>query len=84
MFPEFATTYRDTNNKIHLFFFPGMDDSSKNIWKRLDLSKTDLKFEKHDFNDGAEEFIFEREDITRITCRLIDDHGNTKSIELKI
>ena len=84
MFSEFATTYKDKNNKIHLFFFPGLDENNTNIWKRLDLSKSELKYERIEYSDGAEEFIFDREDITKITCKLIDDNSNIKTIELVI
>ena len=84
MFQEFATAYKDKNNKVHLFFFPGLDDNNKNIWKKIDLSKADLEYEKIDYDDGSEEFIFEREDISKITCKLIDHSGNTKTIELVI
>ena len=84
MFQEFATAYKDKNNKVHLFFFPGLDDNNKNIWKKIDLSKVDLEYEKIDYDDGSEEFIFEREDISKITCKLIDHSGNTKTIELVI
>lgn len=82
MFPDFVNVFRDTNNKVHLFFFPGLNDNSENIWKSLDLSKTGVKYDKIDYSDGAEEFIFEREDISKIVCKLVNDNGNLKTIEL--
>ena len=84
MIQEFAVTHRDENNKIHLFFFPGLSDSNENIWKKLNLSKTDLTYESKSYDDGSTEFIFEREDISKITCKLVDDKLNTKTIELII
>lgn len=84
MIEEFVTVYRDCNNKVHLFFFPGIDESNSQICKNLDLSKTGLSFEHFVYSDNAEEFIFDREDISKVTCRLVDNDNNIKTIELSI
>ena len=31
MFPGFVNTYRDKENHVHLYFFPGIDEHGKNI-----------------------------------------------------
>ena len=84
MFPDFVTVYRDRNNKVHLFFFPGMDEQSNQIYKSLDLSKTGLSFEHLTYSDGAEEFVFHREDISKVTCKLVSNDGNLKTVELSV
>ena len=35
MFPEFATIFRDNDNKVHLYIFPGIDNSGKQIYKNI-------------------------------------------------
>ena len=84
MFSGFVTTYRDSLNKVHLFFFPGLDQSGNLIYKSLDLSKTGVKYEAKKYEDSSEEFIFDREDITKINCKLADKNGNIKNVELTI
>ena len=84
MFPEFVTVFRDRNNKVHLFFFPGMDEHSNQVYKSLDLSKTGLSFEHIIYSDNAEEFIFHREDISKVTCKLVDNDGNLKIVEMTV
>ena len=32
MFPGFVNAYRDKNNHVHLYFFPGIDEHGNNIY----------------------------------------------------
>lgn len=84
MLPGFVTLFKDKNHKVHLFFFPGLDEESNSIFRTLDLSKTGVEYEKIKFEDGAEEFIFDREDILKITCKLVDRSGSISNVELNL
>lgn len=77
MFPEFATTFRDENNKVHLYIFPGIDENRKQIYKNLDLSTIKAKYEFIKKSDNATEFIFE-DNITALQCIMIHAKDGTE------
>ena len=39
MFPGFVNTYRDKENHVHLYFFPGIDEHGNNIYNNIDMSE---------------------------------------------
>lgn len=82
MIPGFVTTYKDTENKIHLFFYPGLSNEGDQIYNELDLSNSNLKFEEKQNKDKSKEFIFERKDIVKIKCKLIKNNGDIDYEEL--
>ena len=82
MIPGFVTTYKDKENKIHLFFYPGLSNEGDPIYNELDLSNSNLKFEEKQNKDKSKEFIFERKDIVKIKCKLIKNNGDIDYEEL--
>lgn len=82
MIPGFVTTYKDKENKIHLFFYPGLSNEGDQIYNELDLSNSNLKFEEKQNKDKSKEFIFERKDIVKIKCKLIKNNGDIDYEEL--
>lgn len=71
MFPEFAVTYRDNDNKVHLYIFPGVDTSGNQLYKNVDLSSIKAKYTYSKKSDNAIELIFE-ENIKSLQCKMIN------------
>ena len=42
MFPGFVNTYRDKENHVHLYFFPGIDEHGNNIYNNIDFLNTHI------------------------------------------
>lgn len=84
MFPGFVTVFKDKNNNIHLYFFPGIDDDGKTFYRNLDLSKCSCTYTEHETSDIGNEFIFDNKRILKITCKLIDKNGNAHFKELTV
>lgn len=76
MFPEFATIFRDNDNKVHLYIFPGIDKNGKQIYKNIDLSSINAKYTYNKKSDNAIEFIFET-NIKKLECNLIHATNNS-------
>lgn len=79
MFPGFITVYKDNNNYIHLYFFPGIDDIGKSIYNDLDLSKCEFDFIKNVNYDNSIDYKFLNKKIKKIYCKLV--YSNTNSEE---
>jgi hypothetical protein len=71
MFPEFAATYRDSDNKVRLYIFPGADASGNQLYKNVDLSSIKAKYTYSKKSDNAIELIFE-ENIKSLHCKMIN------------
>ena len=71
MFPEFATIFRDNDNKVHLYIFPGIDTLGNQLYKNVDLSSIKAKYTYSKKSDNAIEFIFE-ENIKSLQCKMIN------------
>lgn len=71
MFPEFAATYRDSDNKVHLYIFPGADALGNQLYKNVDLSSIKAKYTYSKKSDNAIEFIFE-ENIKSLQCTMVN------------
>lgn len=75
MFPEFATVYRDSENKIHLYVFPGIDDNGKQIYRNMDLNNINAEYKYVKNDDKSYDFIFSDVNIKHIECSMI--HSKT-------
>ena len=71
MFPGFITVYKDNNNYIHLYFFPGINDIGKPIYNNLDLSKCEFDFDKKVNYDKSIDYKFLNKKIKKIYCKLV-------------
>lgn len=78
LFPGFVTSFRDEENKIHLYFYPGIDNFNQYYYNTLDLSKTNVKYIEEKRDDGAIEFIFLQKNIVKITCCLITKYNTAE------
>lgn len=85
MFPGFVSIYRDDKSRVHVYFFRGISDSSKPIYRTLDLShiKEDYKFVE--YSDGAIDYIFSNPFLTTVNCKLINIlDGSTEFVRISI
>lgn len=80
MFPGFVSTYRDNNNFVHLFFYPG-NDNGKEIYKDIDLSNCQFKYKEFKYLDKSVDYVFYNNNITKLLCKLID--ANTGNVIYK-
>ena len=66
LFPGFVTIYKDDNNYIHLYFFPGIDNFNQYYYNALDLSDCKVKYKEIHYQDNSCEFIFSSKNIVKI------------------
>ncbi len=78
LFPGFVTLFKDINDKIHLYFYPGIDNFNQYYYNTLDLSDSKVKYRVIHNQDGSSEFIFETKNIIRITCKLISKYNDVE------
>ena len=76
LIPGFVTLFKDTDNKIHLYFYPGIDNFNQYYYNTLDLSETRVKYNEYKHYDGSCEFVFESKNIIKITCKLISKYND--------
>jgi hypothetical protein len=72
MFPGYVTTYKDEDEMIHLYFFPGIDDDNQPLYRKIDLAKSGVKYDEDNLDDGATDFRFFDKNITSINCKLVN------------
>ncbi len=82
MFPGYVTIFKDDQKFIHLYFFPGIDENNNFYYRDLDLSNCKVKYKKIVNKDNSKEYIFEKKNIIKITCKLIDNKNKLHIKEL--
>lgn len=81
MFPAYVTLYKDKDNKIHLYFFPGITDEDNFYYKKLDMSECGKPFIVKKYEDKSREFIFDDTSIKGVKCKLIKNHNKKINYE---
>lgn len=76
LFPGFVTIFKDEHDKVHLYFYPGIDNFNQYYYNTLDLSDSKIKYRELQHTDGSREFIFDVKHIIRITCKLISKYND--------
>lgn len=84
MFPGYVSMFKDEQDFIHLYFYPGLDDNDSYYYRDLDLSNCQVKYSESINEDGSKEYIFENKNIVKIVCKLIDNRGKLHIKELRI
>ncbi len=84
MFPGFVTIYKDKENHVHLYFFPGIDENDKPFYRDLDLSKCSCTFTEQTTDDGGKDYVFDNPRIIKFVCKLIDNQGQSHVMELLV
>ena len=77
LIPGFVTIYKDNSDKIHLYFYPGIDNFNQYYYNTLDLSDAKVKYKEIKHIDGACEFIFDTKNIIKITLIITELENNT-------
>lgn len=81
MIPGFVIAYRNKNNKIVLYFYPGYTDQFEKIYADIDMSKIDEHYTVNRNIDGSVKYTFSNEQIRYIACKLIENDTNNEHIE---
>lgn len=84
MFPGYVTIFKDSEEFIHLYFYPGIDDNNLYYYRDLDLNNCNAEYTKLVNEDGSKEYIFNNKKIIKIICKLIDNNGKLHIKELVI
>lgn len=85
MFPGFISLYKDDNGKVHVYFFRGISDNNKPIYKTLDLSHIEEDYKFVELEDGAIDYIFNNTELSKVNCKLVNIiNGETKNIQISL
>ena len=85
MFPGFISLYKDINNKVHVYFFRGIGDNFKPIYRTLDLTHIREDYKFTELEDGAVDYIFDNPFLSTIDCKLVNIFtGETERIKITI
>ena len=71
MFPGFVNTYKDINNNVHLFFFPGIDEHGNNIYNNIDMTEYASSYTMTNNDDNSIDICFYNDKIIRLNVKLI-------------
>ena len=82
MFPGYVTMFKDKDEFVHLYFYPGLDNFNNFYYRDLDLTNCQVGYNETDNEDGSKEYVFENKNIIRIVCKLIDNKGKLHIKEL--
>ena len=77
MFPGFVNTYKDDNNYIHLFFFPGIDEKGNNIYNNIDMSSFTSTYDMETNSDNSIDIKFHNRNIIKIHVKLIKNSDSS-------
>lgn len=83
MFPGFVTLYKDKDNFINLYFYPGISDTNEFIYKPLELVNYNFEYQKILNDDYSIIYKFANKNIKSITCKLVSEI-DTNNIKLNI
>ena len=85
MFPGFVSLYKDDKNRVHVYFFRGIGDNNKPIYRTLDLSHIKEEYKFNELEDGAIDYIFDNPFLTTVNCKLIEaSTGLPQNIKISI
>lgn len=85
MFPGFISIYKDNDKRVHVYFFQGIGDNNKPIYRPLDLSHIKEEYKFNELEDGAIDYIFTNPFLSSVSCKLVEiSTGNVKNININI
>lgn len=76
MIPGFVVPFKDKEENIHLYFYPGYDDDFNPIYKDIDWNNSQLKPEINKNIDGSKDYVFKFKNINTISCKLVKNSDN--------
>lgn len=71
MFPGFVTAYKDNKGYVHLYFFPGLDNRGKPIYRDIDLKHLNIKYDFKKNIDNSIDYKFYNKNIIKLHCKLL-------------
>ncbi len=77
MFPGFVNTYKDKNNNVHLYFFPGIDENGNSIYNKIDMKDVMSTYTMTDNSDGSSDICFYNDKIIKVNVKLIKTSDST-------
>lgn len=84
MFPGFVSTYRDNDNYVHLFFYPGNDEGN-HIYKNINFDDCPFRYTEVKFLDDSIDYKFYNKNISKLVCKLMSVKDNSITYkEMKI
>lgn len=81
MIPGFVVSYRDKDDYVHLYFYPGIDDTGQPIYRDIDLAGCKFKYSTIRHLDNAVDYKFFDKRIYKLNCKLLD-YNNNEYIEI--
>lgn len=85
MFPGFVSLYKDSTSRLHVYFFRGIGDNLKPIYRTLDLTHIREPYKFTELEDGAVDYIFDNPFLSTIDCKLVNiSTGETERIKISI
>lgn len=75
--------YKDNEDYIHLFFYPGIDNNNISIYNEIELSNN-VEYDKITYLDNSIDFKFKDKKIIKIICKFITKDNKEIIEELKI
>jgi len=82
MIPGFVTAYRDNKEFVHLYFYPGLDDHNRPIYRDIDLSHIDIKYDAKKHIDNAVDYKFYNKNIIKLHCKLLLNFSEKEIYEI--
>lgn len=67
----FVNMSKDKDDFVHLFFYPGVDDDDKPIYRNMDLSNIPFKYSYTINSDSSIDYKFDNKNICRLHCTLV-------------
>ena len=76
MIPGFVVSYKDNEEYVHLYFFPGIDDEGYPIYNPIDLSHCKFKYTSNTYYDNGVDYKFLNKKIIKLNCNLVEYKTN--------
>ena len=81
MIHGYITAYRNDEDRIVLYFYPGYDDNFNKIYADIDMTNISESYNIFRNKDGSVKYVFDNINITSITCKLVENSTNIEHIE---
>ena len=76
MIPGFITAYKDKEQWVHLYFYPGVSEQGRPIYMDVDISDVMIRYSIQKHIDNSVDYKFYNKSIVKIYCKLITSDYN--------
>lgn len=77
MFPGFVNVYKDKQEEVHLFFFPGIDENGNNVYNNIDMSSFKSSYNMTTNDDNSIDIQFHNKNIIKVHVKLIKNSDSS-------